>query len=72
MLDINIPGVNYLVYIGVNLVILVGVIGLLTFFYDYIHDLLSMTRTNTKNNKDENAEKYRADIRGEGGIINVK
>ena len=48
LLDINIPGINYLIYIVVNLVILIGVIGLLTFFYDYIHDLLSVARTSKK------------------------
>ena len=51
MLDtINIPIVNSLIYIVSNLVLLTLVIFLLTFFYDHIHDLLSMARTNKKSN----------------------
>lgn len=44
LLEINIPVVNYIVYIVSNLVLLTLVIFLLTFFYDYIHNLLSMAR----------------------------
>lgn len=50
LLEINIPIVNYIVYIISNIVLLVVVIILLTFFYDHIHDLLSMARTNKKSN----------------------
>lgn len=53
LLGINIPVLNYLLYIVVNLVILVGVICLLTFFYDYIHDLLSTARTVNKQKKNK-------------------
>lgn len=44
LLSIDIPVINYLLYVIVNVIILIGVIGLLTFFYDYIHDLLSTAR----------------------------
>ena len=53
ILDINIPVINYVIYAGVNLIVLAGVIGLLTFFYDYIHDLLSTARTSKTSKKQE-------------------
>ena len=52
LLEINVPGLNYLLYIAVNVVVLALVIGLLTFFYDYIHDLLSTARTVKGGNKE--------------------
>lgn len=48
LLEIKIPIVNCLIYVGSNLLLLTGVIALLTFFYDHIHDLLSMAKTNKK------------------------
>ena len=52
LLEINITGINYLVYILVNIVTLIGVICFLTIFYDYIHDLLSTSRTVKKSDKE--------------------
>ena len=54
ILDLNIPVLNYVLYVTGNLVLLFVVIVLLTFFYDYIHDLLSTVRVfkkKTNNNE---------------------
>lgn len=53
LLSINIPGINYLLYIVVNAVLLIGVIGLLTFFYDYIHNLLSTAKTTKRKSQQQ-------------------
>lgn len=48
LLELDIPVVNYLAYVGTNLVLLVIVILLLTLFYDHIHVLLTTAKSNKK------------------------
>ena len=48
LLEIDIPGINYLVYILTNTVLLIVVIVMLTYFYDHIHDLLTTSRSKKK------------------------
>ena len=48
LLEIDIPGINYLVYILTNTVLLFVVIVMLTYFYDHIHDLLTTSRSKKK------------------------
>ena len=53
LLEIQVTGINYLLYTVVNLVILIAVICFLTLFYDHIHELLSTARSNKVSKKEK-------------------